>query len=144
MQNFNSNDAISLTEGRIIVDGEVRTNAISAKATFTINTVAVKALGARNEGNKPTGYKIAGSLVQYKVSRWLIDICKEYQNTGILKPFDLQGVIEDKASMYYRENGVTRDTFVNCMLTGDIPIFDINSQGETMTEEISFTAEKII
>lgn len=144
MQNFGQNDAISMTEGKIIVDGEVRTNGISAKAAFTINTVTVKALGARSEGNKPVGYKITGTLTEYRATRWLIDICKEYQNTGVIKPFNLQGVIEDKTSMYYRENGTTRDTFVNCMLTGDIPILDINAQGETMTEEINFTAEKII
>lgn len=144
MQGFSTNDALKMTEARVIVDGEEKTNTVTANAVFTINTAEVPILGARTVGDKPLSYKITGTMSEYKVTRWLIDYCKKFQNDGVVEPFDIQGVIDDRSSMYDRENGVTRDTLVNCVLTGDIPIFSIDATGELVTDKISFTAEKLI
>lgn len=144
MQGFRSKDSISMKAGRVFISGEEKTNTVSANIVFAINTAEVATLGNRGMGDKQISYKITGTLNEYKATKWLYDYCKAFQNGENLEPFDIQGVVEDKQSYYYRENGTDRITVKGCILTGDIPIFNMDAEGEVARDEISFTAELLI
>jgi len=144
MQGFKPNSAISMTEGRVFVNGEERTNTVSCTANFTINTAEVPVLGARTIGDKALTYKITGTLTEYKATKWLIEYCKKFQEEGTIELFDIQGVTDDKNSDYSKKYGTDRITLKDCVLTGDIPLFNIDATGEVVTDEISFTANRIL
>lgn len=144
MRNFNSNDAMNLADGSIFVDGDEKTNGVSLEVVFTINSAEVPILGRRNIGDKALTYKITGTLTEYKATDWLINYCKNFQNNGKVKPFDIQATLKDKNSRYYKDNGEDRIALKNCVLTGDIPIFNLDVGGEVVQNEINFTADMIV
>ena len=68
----------------------------------------------------------------------------EYKGSGKTPELTIQGVMNDQNSDYYEEFGTDTVTAVGCVLTGDLPLTRLDSNGEIVDDDISFNAKDIV
>ena len=70
---------------------------------------------------------------------------QKYRDTGIAPEFTVQGVSDDPGSDYQADSGKPLAvTVVGCVLTGDINLLDLNSDGDILKDTINFNAKDVI
>jgi hypothetical protein len=134
---------MSAREGRAFIGGKQVTSLVKLNAIFTPEVSKKRVVGQRGTTPKVIGYEITGTLTQFKNTPFIRDLIKQYLATGIFPKLDIQAVMDDKDSDYYKQYGEARIQFIGVQLEGDLPLIDIDSEGEEVQEEISFSAAEV-
>ena len=135
---------ISLREGHIYLDGVEMADCVKAEIKFTPDVWTGRRLGDRSPSSRWLGYTISGTITRRRSSKWLENKIKQYKNNGITPEFTIQGIMDDKNSDYYKQNGANTITCVGCVLTGDLPLTMLDSGGDILEDSLSFNAKDIL
>lgn len=136
---------VSLREGNVFLDGDLVADACKLSMVFTPKVWEGKTLGERGTNRRWLGYDITGTLEQWKTTPMYKKKILEYINTGKTPEFKIQGISDDKNSDYYINNGGNDVvTLIGCVLTGDIPLLELDTDGEVMKESVKFGAYNMV
>lgn len=134
-----------MREGNVFLDGAKVADACKLNAVFTPKVWEGRTLGERGTNRRWLGYDITGTIEQWKTTPLYKKKILEYIQTGKTPEFKIQGISEDKASDFYENNGGSDTvTLTGCVLTGDIPLIDLDTEGEVMKESIKFGAYDMV
>ena len=86
-------------------------------------------------------YKV--SVTQYKTTPWYKKAIQPFMDSGETPEFTLQGVQMDGNSDYYDVNKEKTVTCKGCVLTGDINLIELDSEGEYVQDELEFSAYQV-
>ena len=135
---------MSLREGRLFLDGEQIMDLISAEIIFTPEVAESRAIGQKGKSRRWIGYDVTGTITEYRSTPWLKNAVKQYVNTGKTPKFTLVGMQDDPNSDYGQTYGSDVTTVQGMVLTGDIPLLQLDSEGEHVQNELEFGAESVI
>mgnify|MGYP003436603239 CR=1 FL=1 len=135
---------ISLREGKVFINGVECLDSVKADIKFTPDVWTGRQLGERTPSSRWLGYSISGNITQRRSTPFLKDAIAEYKRTGKTPEFTIQGIMNDEASDYYKDNGNITCTCVGCVLTGDLNLINLDSGGDVVDDAISFNAKDIV
>ena len=136
--------AISLREGKIFLDGEQILEAGSITINYQPEVVSYRTLGERGLNRRWIGRDVTGSFTEYKSTPWLENKIKEYEKSGKTPELTIQGIRQDKNSDYYQK--YKKNETVTCsgaVLTGDLPLLALDTQGQLVQQTVNFGAKDI-
>jgi hypothetical protein len=91
------------------------------------------------------GRDITGTMDEYRSTKWLREVVDSYERDGITPELTIQGIREDKDSDFYSEFGEGEIvTITGAVLTGDINLIDLDTDGELVKDSISFGAKNMV
>ena len=135
---------ISLKEGKAFIDGVEVLDSVVCQITFTPDVWTGKQLGERTDSSRWLGYAITGNITRRRSTNWLETKIREYKQSGKTPELTIQGIMNDENSDYYKAHGANTVTAVGCVLTGDLPLTRLDSNGEVVDDQISFNAKGIV
>ena len=135
---------ISLREGKVFIDGVEVLDNVACQITFTPEVWTGKQLGERSNSSRWLGYTITGTITRRRSTNWLETKIREYLGSGKTPELTIQGIMNDENSDYYKAHGANTVTAVGCVLTGDLPLTRLDSNGEVVDDQISFNAKGIV
>ncbi|MDD3029762.1 MAG: phage tail tube protein [Alphaproteobacteria bacterium] len=134
---------ISMREGNVFLDGLKVLDAVKCEVVFTPEVTESRALKEQGLSRRWIGYDITGSITEYRSTPWLRKAIAAYNKTGATPEFTISAVQDDKNSDYYDANGTIPVTLSGVVLTGDISLINLDSEGELLQDEIEFGAAKL-
>lgn len=137
-------DRMSLREGKAFIDGVEILDMLKLELFFSPEVVESRSVGQKGVSRRYIGHDITGSITEFKSTPWIKDIIKRYKSTGETPKFTLQGIQDDKNSDYGRTYGRDKVTVVGVVLTGDLPLLMLDSEGELVQNEIEFGAYDVM
>lgn len=140
---YNKNP-ISLKEGSVFIDGLVVADSVTCNINFTPQVWTGRQLGERSPSSRWLGYQISGNITRRRSTNWLEVKIKEYLASGATPELTIQGVMADENSDYYAAHGTNVVTCVGVVLTGDLPLTRLDSNGEVVDDNIAFNAKEIV
>lgn len=133
---------ISLREGQAYIDGVKVLDLVSLKMVITPTVASSTTVGSKGTNRRWLGYDITGSLTEYKSTDWLEKIIAKYIKDGKTPELTIQGVRNDKNSDYYATTKKTEKiTLAGVVLTGDLPLMDLDTGGELVQNTVNFGAK---
>lgn len=135
---------LSAREGKVYIDGTLVADACKFQIVFTPKVWEGKTLGEQGTNRRWIGYDITGSIEQWKTTNLYEKKVKEYIKKGTTPEFKIQGISQDKNSDYYKKNKGDTITVVGCVLTGDIPLMDLDTEGDVVKQSIKFGAKNLV
>lgn len=144
MYNKADRKPMSLREGRVFLDGDEIMDALTFEAVFTPDVVEHKRLGQRGKSRRYVGYDITGNISQYKSTPLFKQAVKKYIANGITPSFTITAVHDDPDSDYGKKYGKDTVTFIGVVFTGDIPLMNLDTEGELATQDIDFGASDVV
>lgn len=135
---------MSLREGKVFLDGEQVMDLVTCEVLFTPEVAESRSIGQRGKSRRWIGYDVTGSINEYRSTPWLKDAVKKYIDTGRTPKFTVVGMQDDPASDYGATYGKDVVTVEGVVLTGDIPLIQLDSEGEHVQSEIEFGAANVI
>ena len=142
LMQYNKNP-ISLREGKVFIDGVECLDHVKAEIKFTPDVWSGRQLGERTPSSRWLGCTITGTITRRRSTPWLREAIKKYQKTKGTPEFTIQGIMNDENSDYYAANGTETVTCVGCVLTGDLNLINLDSEGQVVEDAISFNAKDI-
>jgi hypothetical protein len=106
------------------------------ESKYEPNIVEIPILGQINKGHKPAGGKGTWSGTMYYNQSIMRKIMLDYQNTGVMEPFDIMVTNEDKGSKVGRQTIILK----GCLLDSIILAKFVAGE-DTLEEEVSGTFE---
>lgn len=143
MGNRVNKSPLSAREGKVYIDGMKVADSCKFQLVFTPKVWEGKALGDSGTNRRWVGYDITGTIEQWKTTNMWKKKIQEYLKSGKTPEFKIQGIVEDKHSDYYDINGVDTITAIGCVMTGDIPLMGMDTDGEVVKESIKFGAKDL-
>jgi len=140
---YNKNP-ISLREGSVFLNGIEVMDSVKCSVKFTPDTWKGRTLGEKSPSSRWLGYEISGSITRRRSKPWLKEMIMEYIKTGVTPEFSVQGISDDPNSDFYEEFGTDTVTLVGCVLTGDIKLLELDSEGNVLDDEINFSAKDMV
>ncbi len=134
---------LSLEEGKIFIDGVEVIDAAKLTILYQPKVWSGKMLGDKGTNRRWLGRDITGTLDEYRTTPRFNNIVAKYENDGITPELTIQGVRVDKDSDYYELSGSESVTLPGCVLTGDITLLSLDTDGEVVKDSISFGAKHI-
>ena len=135
---------ISLREGKVILDGVVIMDHVACTINMTPDVWEGRQLGERTKSRKWLGYAITGSITRRRSTNWLRQLINGYIRTGRTPEFTIQGLMNDDNSDFFQKHGNDLVTCVGCVLTGDLPLARLDSNGDIVDDVINFGAKNIV
>lgn len=135
---------LSAREGKIYIDGVLVADACKAQLNFTPKVWEGKTLGERGTNRRWIGHDITGTIEQWKTTPMYKKKIMNYIKSGDTPEMKMQFIVEDKNSDYYDINKGDVITAVGCVMTGDIPLIDLDTDGDVVKESIKFGAKDIV
>ena len=140
---YNANP-ISVREGHIYIDGIECGDGVAFSVKFTPDVWTGKQLNDRTPSSRWLGGAWTGSITRRRTNNWLKQKIKEYQETGATPEITLQGIADDRNSAYYAAHGTDTVTAVGCVLTGDLTLQSLDSNGDVLDDVIAFNAKDVM
>lgn len=134
---------LSLEEGEIFIDGVEVIDAAKLTILYQPKVWSGKMLGDKGTNRRWLGRDITGTLDEYRTTPRFNNIVAKYENDGITPELTIQGIRVDKDSDYYELSGSESVTLTGCVLTGDITLLSLDTDGEVVKDSISFGAKHI-
>lgn len=134
---------LSARDGKVYIDGTLVADACKYQVVFTPKVWEGKVLGERGTNRRWIGYDITGTIEQWKTTPSYKKKIMEYIKSGKTPEMTIQGIITDENSDYYNENKEETITALGCVMTGDIPLIDLDTDGDVVKESIKFGAKDI-
>lgn len=135
---------ISLKEGSAFIEGVKVLEGIKLSIVVTPEVWSGRSLGEKGKSRRWLGIDITGTLSEYKSTPWYREKVNEYIKTGKTPEMVIQGIQDDKNSDFNETYGSETVTLKGCVITGDIPILDLDTDGEVVKNQVSFGAHDII
>lgn len=135
---------ISMREGKAFIDGVEVLDCIKCDIKFTPDVWTGRQLGERSQSSRWLGYSITGSITRRRSTPWLKSKIKEYIASGRTPEITIQGIMNDENSDYFEVNGSDTVTVVGCVLTGDLPLTTLDSDGQVVDDTIAFNAKDLV
>lgn len=135
---------ISLREGEVYLDGMKVLESVKLEMNFTPEVNESRVLKEKGLSRRWIGMDVTGTITEYRSTPWLRQAIKKYMDTGATPEFTLQGIQDDKNSDYYDEHGDIMVTALGVVLTGDLPLLNLDSEGDVMQDEIEFGAHDLV
>lgn len=135
---------VSAREGKVYLDGTEIADSCKFKITFVPDVWEGKSLGKRATSRRWLGYTIKVTIEQWKTTKAYRRKVEEYLKTGATPEFTVQGISNDKNSDYYEENGEEVVTAIGCVMTGEIPLLELDTDGEVVKESIECGAYDVV
>ena len=135
---------ISLREGHIFIDGVECADSIKCEIKFTPDVWTGKQLSDYTPSSRWLGGAYTGSITRRRSTPWLREAIQSYADSKATPEFTIQGIMDDENSDYYDENGSETVTCVGCVLTGDLNLINLDSDGEVVDDVIGFNAKDIV
>lgn len=140
---YNKNP-ISLREGKIFIDGVEVCDSVKCEIKFTPDVWTGRQLGEITPSSRWLGAAISGSITRRRSTPWLKEAIQQYMNDKGTPEFTIQGLMDDENSDYYADNGSIVVTCVGCVLTGDLNLINLDSDGQVVDDTIAFNAKDIV
>lgn len=135
---------MSLREGRVYLDGELVMDLVKMELVFTPEVAESRCVGQRGKSRRWLGYDITGTITEYRSTPWLKEKVKAYLDTGETPKFTYVGMQDDSGSDYGKQFGKDVVTVENCVITSDIPLISLDSEGEHVQSEIEIGGSDVI
>lgn len=135
---------ISIRQGKIFIDGVEAADSVSATGTFTPDTWSGKQLGDYSNSTRWLGYNITVALSRHRSNPWIKEVIKKYQGTHKTPEITIQGIMDDRDSDFFDKYGNDVCTFVGCVPTGAMPLTALDSNGDIVTDSLTFNARDFI
>lgn len=135
---------ISIRQGKIFIDGVEAADSVSATGTFTPDTWSGKQLGDYSNSTRWLGYNITVALSRHRSNPWIKEVIKKYQGTHKTPEITIQGIMNDGDSDFFDKYGNDVCTFVGCVPTGAMPLTALDSNGNIVTDSLTFNARDFI
>ena len=135
---------ISLREGKVFIDGVECLDSVKCEIKFTPNVWSGRQLGEHTPSSRWLGAAITGTITRRRSTPWLKDAIKKYMNTKATPEFTIQGIMNDTNSDYYAAHGSDTVTCVGCVLTGDLNLINLDSNGEIVDDNIAFSVKDLV
>jgi len=135
---------ISLRMGKIFLDGVAIADGVACNIVATPDVWNGRQLGDKTPSSRWLSMAYSGSITRRRSTQWLKEKIAEYKATGRTPEFTIQGYMNDKGSDYYDAHGADLTTAVGCVLTGNITLADLDSQGDVVTEVLTFNAKDVV
>lgn len=135
---------ISLRQGKIFIDGIEAADSVSATGTFTPDTWSGKQLGDYSNSTRWLGYNIAVTVTRHRSNPYIKEVIKKYQNTHKTPEITIQGIMDDPDSDFFDKYGNDVCTYVGCVPTGAMPLTALDSNGDVVTDSLTFNARDFI
>jgi len=139
-----NNSPISLREGKVFLDGEMILDDVACTINFTPTVWTGQQLGERTPSSRWLSANITGSLTRRRSTNCIKEKIKTYLSTGRTPEMTIQGIMSDEGSDYFQNHGSDTVTCVGCVLTGDLPLTRLDSNGDVVDDVIAFNAKDII
>ena len=140
---YNKNP-ISMREGKAFIDGVEVLDGVKLEIKFTPETWSGKQLGERSNSTRWLGYTVTGTITRRRSTNFLEDKIREYKQSGLTPEMSITGIIDDKNSDYYNLHGTHSVTVVGVVMTGDLNLVNLDSNGEIVDDVITFNAKDIV
>lgn len=140
---YNKNP-ISIREGKVFMDGVEVLDSVKCEIKWTPDVWTGRQLGERTPSSRWLGYSVTGNITRRRSNNWLRTKIKEYMANGGTPEMKIQGVMNDENSDYYAKHGSDIVTCVGVVLTGDLPLTALDSNGDIVDDNISFNARDIV
>lgn len=135
---------ISLREGHVYLDGVEIMDSIKCKVKMTPEVWTGRQLGEITPSSRWIGYSVSGEITRRRNSTWLKEKIKHYQENHETPEMTIQGIMDDKQSDFYKKYGSEVVTVVGVVLTGDLTLLDLDSEGQVLEDSIAFVAKDFI
>lgn len=135
--------AISLRNGTVTIDGVMVMEASKMTVRYKPEIGSYKSLRDKGTNRRWIGRDIELTIEEYRSTPWLLEKVKEYENNGMTPEMKVQGQREDKDSDYYNIVGIETVTCTGCVITSDIPIFDLDTGGDFVKDSFTMGVKNI-
>lgn len=135
---------ISLRQGKIFIDGIEAADSVSATGTFTPDTWSGKQLGDYSNSTRWLGYNLTVTVTRHRSNPYIKEVIKKYQNTHKTPEITIQGIMDDPDSDFFDKNGNDVCTYIGCVPTGAMPLTALDSNGDVVTDSLTFNARDFI
>lgn len=131
-----------LRNGHVFLDGDEVMEAAKISILYQPQVATYRSLREKGVNRRWIGRDITGTLEEYRTTNWLVEAAKKYEETGVTPEFKIQATRDDEGSDFHAEypNGESV-TITGVVLTGDIPLIDLDSEGEFVKDSIAFGAK---
>lgn len=135
---------VSLAEGHIYINGIEVMDSVKLTLRFVPKVWSGTAVGKKGTNRRWINYDITGTLDEYKTTPRWTQLVKDYLANGITPELTIQGTRTDKDSDYYEISGSETATVSGAVITGEIPLLDIDTDGEVVKDSIPFGAKNFV
>lgn len=135
---------LSLVEGKAYIDGVEVMDSAKMTIRFVPKVANYRIVGKKGTHRRWVGYDITGTLDEYKTTNRYEQIVKDYISNGKTPEFTFQGIRTDQDSDYFETIGSESVTVTGAVITSEIPLLDIDSDGELVKESITFGARNVV
>lgn len=131
-----------LRNGKVTLDSVEVMEASKISILYQPEVATYRSLREKGVNRRWIGRDITGSLDEYRTTNWLVEAAKRYESTGVTPEFTIQATRDDKGSDFHTSHPAGECvTITGVVLTGDIPLIDLDSEGEFVKDSISFGAK---
>lgn len=134
---------LSAREGKAYIDGVVVYDACKFKVVFKPDVWGGKQLSEQGTNRRWIGYDIEVILEEWKTTNRYKDMVDKYLKSGVTPELTIQGIQTDKNSDFYDRNGSNKITCVGCVPIDDIPLSDMDTDGDVVKDSVKFGAKRI-
>lgn len=136
---------LSVTNGRVYIDGVLVADSCKYNAVLKPKVWEGKALGDQGTNRRWIGYDITGTIDAWKTNNLYKEKALEYIKSGKTPEMTIYSVNDDTNSDFYDKLGKKDElTLVGCVLTGDIPLMDLDTDGDVAKISVAFGAKNLI
>ena len=135
--------AISLRNGTVTIDGVEVMEASKMTVRYKPEVGSYKSLRDKGTNRRWIGRDIELTVEEYRSTPWLLEKVREYEKNGTTPEMKVQGQREDKDSDYYDDVGIETVTCTGCVITNDIPIFDLDTGGDFVKDSFTMGVKNI-
>lgn len=135
---------INIRKGKVFLDGVEVMDSVTCTINMTPDVWSGRQLGEQTPSRRWLGYDITGSITRRRSTPWLKELIKEYIQTKRTPEFTIQGYMDDENSDYFVDHGTDLITCVGAILTGDLPLTRLDSNGQIVDDVINFGAKDIV
>lgn len=131
-----------LRNGHVYLDGTEVMEASKISIIYQPEVANYRSLREKGVNRRWIGRDITGSLEEYRTTNWLVEAIKKYEATGVTPEFVIQATRDDEGSDFHESHPDGEVvTVTGVVLTGDIPLIDLDSSGEYVKDSIAFGAK---
>lgn len=135
---------LSAREGKVYIDGTLVADTCKFQLVFTPKVWEGKTLNEHGTNRRWIGYDITGTIEQWKTNGMFKKKVMDYIKKGKTPEFQIQGINKDENSDYYEKNKGDTVTAIGCVMTEDIPLMELDTDGDVVKESIKFGAKDLV
>lgn len=135
--------AISLRNGTVTIDNIQVMEASKLQIRYKPEVASYKSLRDKGTNRRWIGRDITGVIEEYRSTSWLLEKVKEYEEKGTTPELTIEGQRADTDSDYYGEVGIETVTVTGCVIDSEIPLMDLDTDGEFVKDSITFGAKNM-